>query len=311
LRTLHDLVVDAGGRLDRAGIRESEARLDAESLARLVLGWDRARFLSHRHDRAPAGFREDYDRLIDRRTRREPTSYIRGTREFWGLDFEVSGDVLIPRPESEFLVEEALAWGRAAAARSARPLIVDAGTGSGCLAVVLAREMPGARLVATDISALALVVARRNALRHGVASRVWFLRANFLAGIGDAPDLIVANPPYVPHAAAPGLSPEVREFEPHVALFGGADGLDHHRTVLAQAAALLEPRGCLLMEFGDGQEDALRAVVAAWPCFRVLRVREDLQGIPRTMGLEREDHVGLSVLRHHRPEDSGHAPARG
>src|SRR5262245_12312901 len=148
--TLHDLVVDARGRLGRAGIRESEAGLDAEILARRLLGWDRARFLTGRHDQVPAGFHEAYDRLIARRERREPTSYIMGSREFWDLDFEVSQDVLIPRPETELLVEEALTCARTLS-HLAHPLIVDAGTGSGCLAVVLARELPAARVVATDI----------------------------------------------------------------------------------------------------------------------------------------------------------------
>ena len=286
MSTLHDLVVEAGGRLGTAGIRESEARLDAEALARELLGWDRARFLTNRHDEAPTGFREDYDRLIARRAHREPTSYIVGFREFWGLEFEVSSDVLIPRPESEFLIEEALLC-HATAGHAG--LVVDAGTGSGCLAVVLARELPGAQIVATDISRKALAVARRNAVRHGVAGRVRFVCANFLSGVRPAPDLIVCNPPYVPRGVAPGLSPEVREFEPHVALFGGADGLDNHRTVLTQAAERLSPPGHLLLEFGDGQEEALRATVARWPAFRIVRVRNDLQGIPRTMVLERSN----------------------
>jgi len=289
--TFHDLVVEAGGRLGRAGIRESEARLDAEVLARLLLGWDRAHFLAGRHEEAPRGFREDYDRLIARRERREPTPYIMGSKEFWGLDFEVTSDVLIPRPETEFLVEEALAAGLDLQSRLGRPFVVDAGTGSGCVAVVLARELPHARVVAIDISRAALEVARRNATRHGVAERIHFLQADFLTGIRGQPNLIASNPPYVARAHAPGLSPEVREFEPHVALFGGAHGLEKQRMLLEQAAERLAPSGYLLMEFGDGQEAALRSAIADWPCFRVIRVRDDLQGIPRTMVIGRRERA--------------------
>jgi release factor glutamine methyltransferase len=209
-----------------------------------------------------------------------------GSKEFWGLDFEVSTDVLIPRPETEFLVEEALACSRASAsAASGRPFIVDVGTGSGCVAVALAHEIPAARILATDISAAALVVARRNATRHGVANRIHFVLTDFLAGVGRAADLIVSNPPYVPRSHAAGLSPEVRDFEPHVALFGGADGLEKQRLLLEQASTCLAPAGYLLVEFGDGQEEALRAVIALWPSFRILRIRSDLLGIPRTMVL--------------------------
>lgn len=280
--TLHELVADAGERLGRAGIQKSEAGFGAEALARALLGWDRARFLAGRHNDAPAGFCEAYDRLITRRERREPTSYIIGLKEFWALDFEVSRDVLIPRPESELLVEEALTCARQLCSGAATPLIIDAGTGSGCLAIVLARELPRARIVATDISRAALAVAQRNATRHGVRDRVRFVQANFLEGVTAGADLIVANPPYVPRSQARGLTPEVHDFEPHLALFGGADGLEPQRTLLEQASAWMAPAGFLLMEFGDGQEADLRAAIAAWPCFRLLRIREDLQGIPRT-----------------------------
>ena len=287
--TLHELVADAGERLGRAGIRKRDAGFDAELLARTLLGWDRAHFLAARHSSAPAGFGEAYDRLIARRERREPTSYIIGLKEFWGLDFEVSPDVLIPRAETEFLVEEALTCVGELRAGGGGPLIIDAGTGSGCLAVVLARELPRARIVATDISRAALAVARRNALRHGVGHRVRLLQSNFLEGVARKADLIVSNPPYVPRSQARALAPEVRDFEPHLALFGGADGLELQRVLLEQASARLAPEGFLLLEFGDGQEEDLQSAIAAWPCFRLLRVRHDLQGIPRT---------AVIILRH-------------
>ena len=281
--TLHELVVDARGRLGRAGIRDADAGFDAEVLARVLLGWDRARFLTDRHDEVPAGFREAYDHLIARRERREPASYIMGSKEFWGLEFEVSQDVLIPRPETELLVDEALACAGALQSYGVRPVIVDAGTGSGCLAVVLARELPHTHVIATDISAAALYMARRNATRHGVGDRIVFVQTNFLDGLRCRADLIVSNPPYVPRSLAPGLSPEVRNFEPHIALFGGTDGLDMQRVLLEQASDRLGPSGYLLMEFGDGQEDDLRMAIGQWPALRILRIREDLHGIPRTV----------------------------
>lgn len=279
--TVHDIVADARGRLGRAGIRDAEAQLDAEVLARQILGWDRARFLTGRHVEAPSGFRQAYEGLIARRERREPTSYIVGSREFWGLDFVVSSDVLIPRPETEILVEEALACVDALRSHEAAPLVVDAGTGSGCVAVALALERPDVRILATDISLVALQVARDNAIRHGVFGRIRFVRMDLLAALAGQADLVVSNPPYVPQAHAPGLMPEVREFEPHVALFGGATGMDQARALIAQAARHLAPHGRLLMEFGDGQEDDVRRAIAEWPSLEVIRVRHDLQGIPR------------------------------
>jgi release factor glutamine methyltransferase len=296
--TLHELVADARGRLGRAGIRDSEAGLDAELLARVLLGWDRARFLAARHRDVPTGFRQAYDRLIARRERREPTSYIIGSKEFWGLDFEVSPNVLIPRPETEFLIEEALTCAGQLSSRVAEPLIIDVGTGSGCLAVVLARELHRARIVATDISWMALDVARRNATRHGVAGRIHFVQTSLLQGVAAQANLIVSNPPYVPKSLAPALSPEVRDFEPHVALFGGADGLEMQRTLLQQASTRLAAGGFLVMEFGDGQEAELRAAIASWPCLQLVRIREDLQGIPRTAVISAANGPGRNGSHH-------------
>jgi release factor glutamine methyltransferase len=279
---LFDHVSRAAGNLTEAGIPAAQASRDAELLARHALGWDTARFLANRRDEAPDGFETNYDRLVDRRRRREPPAYILGSREFWGLDFEVTPDVLIPRPDSEFIVEEALAVSAAS-----EPLrIIDVGTGSGCLAVSLAREFPAARVTATDISAGALIVARRNAARHGVRSRVWFVQTDLLAGVGQVADLIVANPPYVASVSEPALQPEVRDHEPAVALYGGHDGLDAVARLTTEAARCLHPDGHLICEFGFGQEDAVVDLFArgGW---RVERVRLDLQGIPRVVVAKR------------------------
>ena len=277
--TIHDLVQGARDRFMNAGISADLAALDAEVLARQVLGWDRARFLTERNETASSVFLLKYEPLVARRERREPVSYILGSREFWGLPFEVGPDVLIPRPETEFIVEEALKL----VARDSNPIIVDAGTGSGCIAIALARELSFARLIATDLSRHALDVARRNAERHGVASRITFVETSFLDGVEAGVDLVVSNPPYVPSISEPGLTPEVRDYEPAVALFGGEDGLDGLRKVLEGAAVKLSPGGWLVMEFGCGQDDCVADLVAGVDGLDLVTIRHDLQDIPRTV----------------------------
>ena len=279
MMTIHDLVRGARERFVNAGISANLATLDAEVLARQVLGWDRARFLTDRNEKASSMFLLNYEPLVSRRERREPVSYILGSREFWGLDFEVGPDVLIPRPETEMIVEETIAL----VGRQAAPRIVDVGTGSGCIAIVLAREIPGARIIATDVSAEALRVARRNAARHGVADRVTFVETSFLDGLEEGADVVVSNPPYVPSLSRPALTPEVRDYEPRVAVFSGEDGLDGLRSVLEGAAATLAPGGWLVMEFGCGQDDCVTALVNAVNGLELVKVRHDLQDIPRTI----------------------------
>jgi release factor glutamine methyltransferase len=277
--TIQDFVHGARDRFVSAGISANLAALDAEVLARLVLGWDRARFLTDREQTASSVFVLRYEPLVARRERREPVSYILGTREFWGLDFEVGPDVLIPRPETEMIVEETIAL----VGKDARPLIVDVGTGSGCLAIALAREIPGARVIATDLSGGALNVARRNAARHGVFDRMAFVETSFLDGIDTPVDVIVSNPPYVPSVSEPGLTPEIRDYEPRVAVYAGEDGSDGLRSVLEGAAAKLVPGGWLIMEFGFGQEMLVSSLVDAADGIELVRIRHDLQDIPRTV----------------------------
>jgi release factor glutamine methyltransferase len=280
--TLGDAVRAARARLIDAGVPEHEAALDAAGLAMHALQCDRAALLTRDRDPAPHGFHDKFEPLLRRREAREPMAYIRGVQEFWGRDFSVSPAVLIPRPETELVIEEALAWRRdRSVAASASPLIADIGTGSGCLAVTLACEWPDARLVATDISEAALQVARENARRHGVDGRIQFRRGTYLAGIGAPIDLIVANPPYVADEERGWLQPEVRDHEPREALFGGTDGLRDARAILALAPSALVVDGRLLMEIGAGQADAVREAVRGIPCLLLLEIRTDLQGIPR------------------------------
>jgi release factor glutamine methyltransferase len=277
---IHALVIAARERLIRAGIPPDQAGIDAEVLIRHVLGWDRAKYLASRHEPLPSTASFPFEAALAERERRVPVAYITGHREFWGLDFDVSPAVLIPRPESELIVEAALTFLSDA---EARLRIADVGTGSGCLAVSLAYERLHATLLATDVSEDALAIARRNAERHGVSGRIRFARTSFLTDIQGPFDLIVANPPYVPRSHQATLSPDVRDHEPAVALFGrGEDGLDDVRELLGQSATRLAPSGRLMMEFGSGQGDAVRAG-AERAGLDIVDILRDLQGYERTL----------------------------
>jgi release factor glutamine methyltransferase len=278
--TLQDKLREARDRLMAAGIPEADASTDVDLYARVILGWDRARLLTEHRDAPPATLEPRFSEWITRRERREPTAYILGGREFWRLEFLVTPAVLIPRPETEFIVEEALK------VAGDRPRLADIGTGSGCIAISLAHDIKGSRVVATDVSAEALDVARMNARRHGVADRVEFVLTSFLDGVDGPFDVITANPPYVKDGDKPALSRDVRH-EPEVALFGGTDGLRAIQATLTAARDRLAPGGWLVMEFGYGQDDAVRELAEATAGLRLERIREDLQGIPRTAIIRR------------------------
>jgi release factor glutamine methyltransferase len=281
---LHQRLAEARRQLVAAGIAPAEAAIDVDLFARTILGWDRARVLTARAEPAPAALEPLLSEWVRRRTDREPAAYIVGNREFWGLDFRVNSDVLIPRPESEFIVEESLAI--LGELDLSAPRLADIGTGSGCLAVSLVRELPDSHLTATDVSPAALSVARDNARRHDVDERITFVETSFLDGISGPFDLIAANPPYVKAGDKPALARDVRH-EPDVALFGGESGLQGVEAVLDAAVRTLAPSGWLVMEFGFGQEDDVRQLVAARRSLRVDHVRGDLQGIPRTALIQR------------------------
>ena len=280
--TLGDMLAEARTVLEAAGIGADEAAVDVDLYARRILGWDRARVLTSRAEPAPAALQPVFSAWVARRAGREPSAYIVGHREFYGRDFEVNPAVLIPRPETEHIIEAALPL------LAAQPgaLLADLGTGSGNIAVTLACEAPSCRVVATDVSADALEVATRNAARHAVAGRVVFRCTSYLDGVDERFDLIAANPPYVRDGDGPGLSPSVQR-EPAVALFGGADGLRGIECVLDAVMSHLRPQGWLLMEFGFGQEDDVREAVARHTSLRFDRVIADLQGLPRTAVVQR------------------------
>ena len=267
----------ARARLVAAGIQPDEATIDVDVYATTILGWDRATLLGNLRDATPPALEPQFSQWIARRERREPTAYIVGSREFWGRQFLVTSAVLVPRPETEFIIEEALARLRA----FAEPQIADIGTGSGILAVTLAAEVPAAMVTATDLSSEALQVAQQNAERHGVGTRVAFVHTSYLDDVPGAFNLIVANPPYVRDSDRPALARDVRH-EPDIALFGGPDGLRDVAGVLDAAVQKLTSGGWFVMEFGYGQEDDVRRLVDARRPLRLDHVRDDLQGIART-----------------------------
>lgn len=279
MTSVHEHIADARAALVRAGLTPENARIDAEVLARHALGWDRARLVADGRDPMPADVGVRFAALIERRATHEPVAFITGQREFWGLDFAVSPDVLIPRPETELIVEAVCERRRN---RAGVRTIVDVGTGSGCLAIALAREFPDARVVATDISAAALAVAARNAARHGVDRRVTFVRGDLLEPVQGPVDVIVSNPPYVP--AGVELSPDIVRFEPSVALYSGHDGLTLVKRLVGCAASRLAPDGLFVTEFGFGQDDEVVAFAraAGW---RDVAIKEDFQSIPRVAAM--------------------------
>ena len=280
--TIYEALGRARARLAEAGLSEADASVDVDLYARTILGWDKVRLLIEQQSPVPEPLEPTLSQWIERRILREPTAYIVGHREFWGLDFTVTPAVLIPRPETESIVDEGVALGRAVPS----PRMADIGTGSGCIAVALAMELPRARLVATDVSEDALAVARTNAERHRVADRIEFVATSYLDGVKGEFDVITANPPYVRDGDKPGLSRDVRH-EPDVALFGGTEGLRDIAGVLAAASAALVPGGWLVMEFGYGQEPGVEALVGMQTALRLHRVQPDLQGIPRTAIIQR------------------------
>jgi release factor glutamine methyltransferase len=263
--------------LGRAGI--TEARLQAELLLRHALGCSRESLLARLHESVPGEATGHFFQLVERRRGRVPIQYIIGNQEFYGIDFRVTPAVLIPRPETEGVVEQAARE----LENEGAPRIADIGCGSGCITIALAQTLGDAELVAIDLSPAALAIARDNALRHGVEARVEFVESDLLDSVADAElDAVVSNPPYIPDDELAGLEPEVMEHEPRDALAGGADGLSVIRRLVPQAHRALKPGGVLVMEIGHGQSDAVEALVRRAE-MKFERIVADLAGIPRVL----------------------------
>ena len=259
-----------------------EARRDASALLSFVLGKDRTFLISHAEDLVGDDSLGQLREFVERRAAGEPLQYITGVQDFYGREFRVTPDVLIPRPETELLVEAALEV-------SDGEFICDVGTGSGCIALTLLCERSGARAIAVDKSAAALEIAKFNAGKLSVADRAVFVVSDCFDALDRSEhqfDLIVSNPPYVSASALPGLQREVRDHEPLVALSPGADGLSVIRRLLTDAPAYLKPNGHLLMEIGFDQGEKVRNLIdeSVWS---LLEVRPDLQRIPRIVVLRK------------------------
>ena len=277
--------------------------LAAELLLLHVARRDRTWLYSHAEEVFSPEISEDYFALLRRRAFGEPTQHLTGKQEFWGHEFEVNADVLIPRPETEHLIEVALDRLAVREVRAGRPprldgegiAIVDIGTGSGCIAITLAKELTSASIYATDISEAALEVARRNAGRLGVSDRIQFLESNLLEVFPQSQvtghespffDLIISNPPYVSLRDAESLPIEVRDHEPHAALFGGEEGYELYAALISQAARHLKPGGLLILELGYNSLPAVQPLLETKEWINVC-VTMDLAGVPRVIAAER------------------------
>jgi release factor glutamine methyltransferase len=280
---LRDGIGQAAQILARAGI--DSAALDADVLLSYALGLTREQLLLRADSLLSADQADCFAALLARRLQREPMAYIIGRQEFWSLDFHVSPAVLIPRPETERLVEAALSL--AASVTSTNPLrVLDLGTGSGAIAVSLATEIPAAEIIATDISPAALAVARQNARINGVAERIEFCCGDLidaLAAQATAFDLILSNPPYIRRAEIAVLEPEVGFYEPRAALDGGADGLDFYRRIAAGAWRFLAPNGALALEVGADMGDGVCAVFNQTGRYQEVVVLQDYAARDRVM----------------------------
>lgn len=284
--------------------------LAAELLLLHVLQRDRTSLYAHPEELLTEAQARLFLHFVERRAAGEPVQHLTGKQEFWGLEFEVTTDVLIPRPETEHLIEGALdrlalrelQAGRSNKNDGAGLLIADIGTGSGCIAIALAKELPHARFLATDVSAEALAVAKRNAARHNVAGRIRFLHCSLLEGAlsaaphnPDSPvtnhqslalDLIVSNPPYVGRREAQTLAREVREHEPELALYGGQEGYEFYADLIAESARHLKPGGLLVLELGHNSLPAVHPLLDERHWTNIA-VTQDLAGIDRVLAAQR------------------------
>ena len=281
LVTLHEALTSAVSRLTAAHL--PSPRMNAEMLLMFTLGCDRAYLHAHPERKLSADEQYRYDHALTERERGMPAQYITGHQEFWGLDLIVTPAVLIPRPETEHVIETALGCvGRAPSPAALR--IVDVGTGSGCIALALAKELPRAQIHATDISSDALEIARANAARHQFENRVQFHETDLLRGLEPGTfDFVVSNPPYVGEREEDEVQLEVRKFEPRQAVFAGATGLEVIARLIPQARVALKPGGWLVMEISGTIADGVRPLLAGW---NDVRVTNDLQGIPRVVSAQ-------------------------
>ena len=293
---LANLLFEATAHLAAHGIQNP--RLDAEVLLIHTLGISKTALYTRLHTSLDTSYCTAFWQQIARRVKREPLQYITGIQEFWSLDFCVDHHVLIPRPETELVVEVGLELLGAPYSPQQPIHILDLGTGSGCITIALATQLPQAQFWAGDVSCDALAVARENAQRHGVDDRITFIQTD-MADITDMHDslesmrsnfdLIVTNPPYITQPELTTLQPEVRDWEPHLALDGGQDGLDFYRCLLQNCPMLLRLGGWLIMEIGHDQSETIRRLAEAQPTLTSCSVKRDYAGLPRVVSAQRQE----------------------
>ena len=276
--SIRDLLHDAAARLTEAGV--DSARVDARILLARAMGISREQLIAAIRQPAPSEIIA-FQTLIDRRLAREPLAYITGRKEFWSLDFEVGPGVLVPRPETETLIDTALAL---VPDRAAPLSIADLGTGSGAILIAMLKEFPQARGMGFERSPDALRYARANLHAHGLEGRGEIIAADWKDASVEQFDIILSNPPYIPHGDIPGLEPEVRLHEPRAALDGDISGLEAYRSLAEVLPKLLRPGGMALLELGQGQADLMEPV---FPDLTILRMVPDLAGIPRVLVLKK------------------------
>jgi release factor glutamine methyltransferase len=284
--TVGSLIMHVQGELAAAGIEAADR--EARWLIEHALGLTRSSELLDGTRRVNGDGIAKVYALLSRRAAREPLQYILGSQEFCGLEFEVNTSVLIPRPETELLLQEVIRR----LPHSIQPIVVDVGTGSGCLAVTLARALPNASIVATDLSVEALETAKRNARRHGVGTAVRWLQGDLLAplagsGYEGLVTAIVANPPYIRESEWNDLQPEVGRYEPRLALVAGTRGIEVHERILDQAVLYLAPGGVLAMEMGLGQSGEITERIQRMPGYELADVVRDEAGINRIVIVQR------------------------
>jgi release factor glutamine methyltransferase len=281
--TIAEAIYQAAQKLSRAGI--ANARLDAEVLLSYLIKKDRAWLITHGQDALEREGQKLFEDAISRRSRREPLQYITRRQEFWGLEFIVTPDVLIPRPETEVLVETAVETVKDG---STRATIADLCTGSGCVAISVAKEITDARVFATDMSKKALAVARENARTHGVSDRIRFFEGDLFQPLEELDlrgrvDVITANPPYIRAGDLPVLQAEVKDYEPEIALIAGPEGTEIQKKIIERAPAFLKKQGALIMEMGLGQVETLTRMVASAGAYEKTETLKDLAGIDRVI----------------------------
>ncbi len=282
--SISELILEATKDLQLAGV--PDPRREADGLMQFVTEEERTFLLTHPEGLVSEEQAKLFRRFVARRGSGEPLQYLTGRQDFFGLEFEVTPDVLIPRPETELLVEAAL---KLTDSSKGAPYICDVGTGSGCIAIALLHKLSHASALGLDISEPAIRVARRNAMRHSVTERIEFIVSDCFSALEPRPvvfDLIVSNPPYVASNAWEGLQREVRQHEPRTALVSGSDGLSMIRRLLSESPAFLQPGGHLLFEIGFDQGATVERLIdrSHW---KLLGIEDDLQGIPRIVVLER------------------------